>query len=466
MPKTMADLGVEEHQLAHQVELLVVDLSRARAFYEGVPSARLLARVQLSREGDLASWDALLSRLVGGDHASLERMRRAIITHVRAAADEGPLVAPDGVVAALVVAVNRESGDASLGETFASTRPGKRADHAYDACALYDPRLGESGVDLRIPMFEACVRLAAVASAGPWPSIRFAEAASQVGDTELGGTWAREEESRFFPYGIDSSGGGAKMSRIAREPLDALVARDPHELASAIGRADRAHGRTYGATSGTKGGLDKFIADLAHLLTRSGALVVAATLPDPDADGPTVESHHPSERPSSIPLDWSLPDVAVQLADQFERGQINVSRVRNMVSRGGEPALDAIGAEMLRVPLHISASAAYAEILARSGRPRDVIRLVTYFAITPDPDGAARSLNACGAPELPAVLRAWLEAMLPADGTTAPLGDDPSTSSAARLQACVSSLAPYPHLYAAVRPLLVRVSEAPAPASG
>jgi hypothetical protein len=134
------------------------------------------------------------------------------------------------------------------------------------------------------------------------------------------------------------------------------------------------------------------------------------------------------------------------------------------VWRGGGPALDAIGAEMLRVPLHSAASDAFAEILARSGRPRDVIRLVTYFAITPDPDAAARSLNACGAPELPAVLRAWLEAMLPSDGTTPPDGDDPSTSSAARLHACVSSLAPYPHLYAAVRPLLVRVSEAPAPA--
>lgn len=455
MTKSMADLGVGTE---HQVELLVVDLSRARAFYEGVPSARLLARVALSRENEIATWEALLHRLVGGDHTSLERVRRAILAHARAAADEGPLTTPDGVVAALVVAVSRESGDASLGETFSATRPGKRLEERIDGCALYDTRLGSSGVDLRIPMFEACVRLAAVASAGPWSSIRFAESVSQLVGEELGGTWAREEEARFFPYGIESSGGGAKMSRIAREPLDALVRRDPHELAFAIGRADR--------TPGKKGHLDKFVADLANLLEKSGALVVAATLPDPDADGPTVEAHHPSERPSSIPVDWSLPDIASQLADQFERGQITASRLRNMVSRGGEPALDAIGAEMLRVPLHSAASASFAEILARSGRPRDVIRLVTYFAITPDPDGAAKQLNACGAPELPSVLRAWLEAMLPSDGTAAPLGDDPSTSSAARLQACVTSLAPYPHLYAAVRPLLVRVSEAPAPASG
>jgi hypothetical protein len=379
-------------------------------------------------------------------------------------------VAPDGVVAALVVAVSRENGDASLGEAFAATRPGKRQDaEDVDACALYDERLGASGTDLRIPMFEACARLATVATAGPWPAIRFIEAAQQIADA---GSWQREEQARFFPYGVESGDGSAKMSRIAREPLDALVNRDQQELASALARADRAHGRTQGkanapgqaAAQGTGRQLDKFIGDLSQLLQRSGALVLAATLPDPDSDGPSAEQKPTSERPSSIPLDWSLQDVAHQVADQFERGQTTLARVRNMVSRGGEPALDAIGAEMLRVPLHSAASGAFAEILARSGRPRDVIRLVTYFAITPDPDAAARSLNACGAPELPAVLRAWLEAMLPSDGTTPPDGDDPSTSSAARLHACVSSLAPYPHLYAAVRPLLVRVSEAPAPA--
>jgi hypothetical protein len=459
MSWTMTDLTVGGE---HQVELLIVDLSRARAFYEGVPSARLLARVQLSRASEMASWDALLARLVGDDHDALERVRRALNAHASAANDEGPLVAPDGVVAALLVAVIRESGDASLGETFSATRPGKRQDsEATDACALYDERLGASGTDLRIPMFEACVRLATIASAGPWPVVRFVETAQQLADAEVGGSWKREEEARFFPYGIEG-GASAKMSRIAREPLDELVNRDQRELGSAIGRADRMHGRTQKK----RGQLDKFIGDLSQLLKRSGALVLATTLPDPDADGPSVEQKPTSERPSSIPLDWSLPDIAPQIADQLERGQTTIARVKSMVSRGGEPALDAIGAEMLRVPLHSAASSAFAEILARSGRPRDVIRLVTYFAITPDPDAAARSLNACGAPELPTVLRAWLEAMLPSDGTTPPEGDDPSTSSAARLHACVSSLAPYPHLYAAVRPLLVRVSEAPVPASG
>ncbi len=451
----MTDLSVGGE---HQVELLIVDLSRARAFYEGVPSARLLARVQLSRQAEMATWDALLARLVGDDREALERVRRALITHASAALDEGPLVAPDGVVAALVVAVTRESGDASLGEAFSATRPGKRQDtHVIDTCAIYDERLGASGTDLRVPMFEACVRLATVATAGPWPVARFVETAQQIADAEVGGSWQREEEARFFPYGVEAGDGKAKMSRIAREPLDELVNRDQRALGSAIGRADRSHGRTQNK----RGHLDKFIGDLSQLLNRSGALVLATTLPDPDADGPSVEPKPTSERPSSIPLDWSLPGIAQQLADQLERGQTTLARVRSMASRGGEPALDALGAEMLRVPLHSAASAAFAEILARSGRPRDVIRLVTFFAITPDPDAAARSLNACGAPELPAVLRAWLEAMLPSDGTTPPDGDDPSTSSAARLHACVSSLAPYPHLYAAVRPLLVRVSEAP-----
>ncbi|MEO7112593.1 MAG: hypothetical protein ABI183_19260, partial [Polyangiaceae bacterium] len=213
----MTDLNVGGE---HQVELLVVDLSRARAFYEGVPSARLLARVQLSRQNEMATWDALLARLVGDDHEALERVRRALITHASAANDEGPLVAPDGVVAALVLAVSRESGDASLGETFSATRPGKRQDSetAIDTCATYDERLGASGTDLRIPMFEACVRLATVASAGPWPVLRFIETAQQIADAEVGGSWSREEEARFFPYGVEG-GVSAKMSRIAREPL-------------------------------------------------------------------------------------------------------------------------------------------------------------------------------------------------------------------------------------------------------
>ena len=92
------DLRPEEH-----VELLVADLSLARAFYAGIPAARLLARMRLatderdlqakgSKPGSL-SWDALLHELLNDkDDAALERVKRAVARHTRAAAAEGPLV--------------------------------------------------------------------------------------------------------------------------------------------------------------------------------------------------------------------------------------------------------------------------------------------------------------------------------------------------------------------------------------
>jgi hypothetical protein len=172
-------------------------------------------------------------------------------------------------------------------------------------------------------------------------------------------------------------------------------------------------------------------------------------------------------QPSWLPFDWSSPESAAEaFAGALDRGALTLPRFRAHVMSGGEPALDAIGAEMLHVKSHPFASACFAEILARSGRPRDVMRLVTYFAIAPDPAPAARALAACTAPELPRVLSAWLEAMLPQNGEQAVLADDDvDHSSAARLTACVASLAPYPNLYRAVRPLLSRVSDAPPPPS-
>ncbi|HEX4445842.1 MAG TPA: hypothetical protein VH044_03875, partial [Polyangiaceae bacterium] len=139
----------------------------------------------------------------------------------------------------------------------------------------------------------------------------------------------------------------------------------------------------------------------------------------------------------------------------LERGATTFPRVRAAAVRGGEAALDAIGAEMLDVGVHASASAAFAEILSGSRRPRDVLRLVTYFAIAPDPVPAARALGACVAAELPRVLGAWLDAMLPQDG------DDAPESSAARVTACIASLKPYPQLYRAVSPLLDRLDMVP-----
>ena len=103
------------------------------------------------------------------------------------------------------------------------------------------------------------------------------------------------------------------------------------------------------------------------------------------------------------------------------------------------------------------ASQAFAEILARGARARDVTRLITYFAISPDPSLAARTLAACAAPELPSMLRSWLESMLPQDGSSVPRRTDPS-SSAARLSAYVAALRPHRALFGAVRPLLDRIA--------
>jgi hypothetical protein len=183
--------------------------------------------------------------------------------------------------------------------------------------------------------------------------------------------------------------------------------------------------------------------------------------PDLTDDAPV-----PSVRPSWAPTDWASVDSAVLLAEAVERGATTIPRVHGIVARGGEPALDAIGAEMLKVNAHPFASAAFAEVVARIGRPRDVIRLVTYFAIAPDPTAAARALAACTSPELPSVLRDWLEAMLPSDGGLVTLGENPETSSGARLTACAAALSPYPRLHGAVRGLMGRVSEHPPRSSG
>jgi hypothetical protein len=426
----------------HEVELLVSDCALARAWFEGVPAARLLARVQLHRrEHDAESWDALVERLLGPD--DLERVSRALGRNVRAAEDEGPLAAEGGVAALLMRAVlgASTSADASLGEIF-------DVDSAARAAA-----------------FEACVRLATSRSAGPWPQRRLLAAARALASSSLGPMLVTKDGGRLYPHDMD--GADARMVLLDRKPLERLAARDPMELAHAVSALER--------SAGSPVALDTLIADVVRLLERGGDLVLSVPFVDPDLDGIAIAtpSAPPSEVPASgmpmpmpMPIDWTQGDAAIAIANAVEGGALSPARVRRLVARGGEPALDAIGAEMLNVPYHPAASATFAELLAKSGRARDVIRLVTYFAVTPDRLVAARVLGECEAPELPAVLRAWLEAMLPSNGGLAPPGDDPGTSSAARVAACVSSLEPYPHLYGAVRPLLSRVSVAPAPPNG
>jgi hypothetical protein len=465
-----------------RVEWIVADVSLARAMFAGVPIARLLARTRLaSDEEDLASaplgaepyshWDALMHTLFEKSSADLERVKRQVARQARAASDEGPLHASAGVVAVLAYAcASSRDSDASMAETVSpkgdaarSAEPSRVDPQVLRAVAAFEPRLLSRSHDARAALFEACVRLAAQATAGPWSTERVAEASRQLSASEVKlGLLARSDEA-LYPRDLDTEipASDRRMQRVARAGLDALVARDPRELAAIVARTT--------ATGAEDAHLDSLLADLSRLLSRTGALVLAAPMLDPTSEGETLglvgpesspESSH--RTPSWVPMSWTA-DASAALADAFERGATTQPRIRAAVARGGEPALDAIGAEMLRVGAHPFASAAFAEILARSGRTRDIARLVTYFAIAPDPTPASRALSQCASPELPGMLTAWLEAMLPHDGAQAPDGADPLTSSAARLRSCIASLAPYPHLYHAVRPLLSRVSVAPPP---
>jgi hypothetical protein len=461
---------MDELATADHAEWLVADVSLARALFSGVPVARLLARTRLaSDEADLTSaplgaepysrWDALLKTLLGRSVATFERAKRQIARHTRAASDEGPLPASHGVVAMLAFACAASSDpDSSMAEAFANPgdEGGRLEPQIAAAVAEYEPRLVLRSSDPRAALFEACVRLTARGSAGPWPIERLASAARQLGSSEARLALVRRSDESLYPRDVDTDipAKDRRMIRLDRTELDSLVARDPRELAAIVARTpsegpEDAH-------------LDSLLADLANLLAHPGALLLAAPMPEPESPGELLGA--PSNRtPSWLPSDWSSGDAGAAMADAFERGTTTQPRLRTAVERGGEAALDAIGAEMLRVVAHPFASAAFAELLARSGRTRDIVRLVTYFAVAPDPSPAARALSLCASPELPGMLTTWLEAMLPHDGALAPHGADPETSSSARLKACIASLAPYPHLYRSVRPLLSRVSEAPPP---
>jgi len=468
-------------KVGDQVELRVLDLSLARAFYEGIPAARLLARMRLRsdesdleagplREATASSWDALLARLTKGAPEATEHVKKAIARSTRGAFEEGALAVDEPSVAALVFALaGCDDADASAAEALGVSVGSGRGDRSTPtaagwsarevaltaACTALEPRLGAPDADARGVLFEACARLASRAVAGPWPADRVGEALGELAASDLHVS-LRRSNAALFPLAFDAEVPAAsrRMALLERAELDALVAKDPRELASAIARSERT--RRHRPTQS-----DTLLADLTTLLTRAGDLVILVRGPDVDAAMPV-----PSIRPSWAPADWASLDAVSMLADAVERGTTTIPRLEGLLSRGGEFAIDAIGAEMLRVASHPFASSKFAELVARSGRPRDVIRLVTYFAIAPDPTDAARALAACASPELPSVLRAWLEAMLPSDGGDVPFGENPETSSAARLTACVSSLAPYPRLYGAVRPLLARVSEAPPQSDG
>jgi hypothetical protein len=440
-----------------RVELRVVDAPLARALFHGIPTARLLARVRLAHDEreDGDAWDSRLDRLLRRGTAAFDRVKRSIALHARVAFDEGPLQADDATIAVLVWAVACENGsEQSLAEI--APTAGQRAccdEAVLAACAAYDDRIASPEADKRAPAFEACVRMATRSSMGPLPWEHLRVIAARLEGPPIGVRLFREGGSSVFPRHVDDelAYGDRRVAPLDREELDKLVGRDPRELGSAVWRTDTAPGGDAGTQLAT------FLADLTRLLAREGALVAGIVPLQPPEDDPSNDVR--GAPPSWVPRDWSARGAAA-LADALERGATTLPRVRTEVVRGGGTALDAVGAEMLHVGAHPFASAGFADILARGARPRDVIRLVTYFAIAPDPAPAARALAGCTAAELPRVLGAWLEAMLPQDGD-----HDPGTFSAERVTACIAALKPYPHLHRAVLPLLSRIANAPPPSA-
>lgn len=431
-----------------RVELRVVDESLANALFRGIPAARLLARVRLAIDGsDGSAWDRSIDSLLRGGSRDHQHVKRAVARHLRVALDEGPLSADEVTLAVLAwaVACDQAGRDASLAEI--APRNSRRAScdpETVGACALRDERLARSTVDKRAPAFEACVRLSTCAAIDSiaWEQLQAVAAHLERGG--LGVPLLGRRSTSIFPRGVDDeiASSDRRVVVIDRRPLDSLVATDPRRLGAAVWR-------TEPSGAATAAGLTTFLSDLARLLAHDGTLVAALSPAGARARGTPKESE--KSPTSSAPLEWTRTNAA-HMADSLERGLATATSVQAAVSRGGEGALDAIGVEMLNVAAHPFASSICAQILARSARPRDVVRLVTYFAIAPDPEPAARALGACPATELPGVLGAWIETILPKAGENA------TESAAARIGACIASLRPYPRLYQTVTSLLPRLS--------
>lgn len=461
-----------------EVELTVVDLGVARALWEGVPTARLLARIRLHRdERDLidldqrasgidfddASWDIILARLLASAPASLDRLKRAVARHARAASDEGPLAAGDTTIATLVHAhLSGTDADASPAE--ASNDAVALEDAVRIASGRFDERLGRTTGDRRGVYFEACLELAKRGAAPAWPldALRSALGAlAAVQDAAihdsggypkldaLPGTVAASS-APLYPWSDhgDVPTGERRACLLDRPSIERVLLVPGRDLAAACARAAARYPGLPVA---------KIAADVSPCLSKHGALLLIATRE------PRSQREAPRLPPASwAPVDLDATQTAVTLASALERGSITAPRARSILVRGGDLALDAIGKEMLNVAAHPFASAVFAELLAPFARERDVVRLVTYFAIAPDPRAAAHALSLCNAREVVStVLRAWLETMLPADGAVATRGTDPDTSASARVASCIEALRPYPALFELVEPLLSRLSELP-----
>ncbi len=405
------------------VALALVDIGFARAFWEGVPAARLLARVRLHRDEhdvvDLderasgvdfadASWDTSLARILGASPASLERIKRHVARHARTASDEGPLPASDAALAALVFAALASHDDeASPAEGVGES--GAVDDAVVRACALFDERLGRADADLRAPVFEACLELATRKSGSEQPLGELRAALDALGDAPA----VVASAAPLYPWGEHDV------------PIE-------QRRACLLERSDLE--RALVALERRSAQISPVVTETHALVAKQGALLLVA------GRKPRSEREMPRLPPASwFPADPGAPDAPRTLAAALERGATTAPRVRALLLRGGDTALDAAGKEMLRVADHPFASAVFAEILASVSRERDMVRLVSYFAIAPDPASAARALSVSAARELPLLLRNWLESM-------------PSET----LVSSIAALEPYPHLYEAVRPLLDR----------
>jgi hypothetical protein len=464
-------------KVGDQVDLRVVDASLASALFQGIPAARLLAHAKLARaERDRAErerearerpkrergngtdeggWEALMTKLLGAGTKIHERVRRAIARHERVAVDERPPKTPsDATVAVLVWAVACDpENDSSLAEIAPRAGDPSTCDADVElACAAFDDRLAMPQADKRAPAFEACVRLATRATLAPMPSSRFRAISVQLASAEIGLRLLVGAATSIFPRRDDDMIPPAdrRMTVLDRSALEELLARDPRGLGAAVWRIEHADG-------GGNVQLATFLADVGRLLRQEGTVIATVAPPDRPEDAPAARAPEDtlSWAPPGADTGWT-PSTAAALADALESGAMTPGRARATIARGGEAATDAIGAEMLRVGDHSLASSVFAEILARTARPRDILRLVTYFAMAPDPAPAARALGACEDSELPRVLKAWLEAMMPSERGEREDSEAAEDPSAARVAACIASLEPYPRLYRAVSDLVAR----------
>jgi hypothetical protein len=268
------------------------------------------------------------------------------------------------------------------------------------ACGELDDRLGALTADRRAAAFEACLHIATLIAA---PCLTPVAVLRDLGERGV-------SPAPLYPWGDED------VPVIDRRALllDRTVVAGSYQLTTTV----------------------------ASLVHHHGALVAFVKLePRQSHDGQSVPAS------SWMPTDLGSRDAAMRLAAALERGATTAPRVRSVILRGGDAALDAIGAEMLRVAAHPFASAVFADILGRASRERDVVRLVSYFAIAPDVATAAHALAVCTAPEVPTMLRAWLQSLAPDSNADAEQG-------ASRVASCIAALVPYPHLHAAMKPLL------------